>query len=126
MYELSVYGYFSGLRINHHKTYALVKGRAPETVAGIDVKKSLRYLGVQLGHLTEEQAYGTVLATMLLRARYISSLPLTLWEKASVLKIWVAPCVYLTAKVYYPSPSVVGGVLVYPRPVQTAHFGPTR
>ena len=110
MYELSLYGYFLGLRINHQKTYALVKdsaGRAPKTIAGIEVKKSLRYLGVQLGHSTEEQAYGTVLAKMLLRARCISTLPLTLGEKASVLKIRVAPCVYLTAKVYYPSPSVV-------------------
>ena len=47
MYELSVYGYFSGLRINHQKTYALVKdsaGRAPKIVAGIEVRKSLRYL----------------------------------------------------------------------------------
>ena len=110
MYELSVHGYFSGLRINHQKTYALVKdstGRAPKTVAGIEVRKSLRYLGVQLGHLTVEHAYGTIIAKMLLRARYISTLPLTLGEKASVLKIWAAPCVYLTAKVYYPSSSVV-------------------
>ena len=110
MYELSVYGYFSGLRINHQKTYAPVKdsaGRAPKTVARIEVRNSLRYLGVQLGHLIVEQAYGTVIAKMLLRARYISTLPLTLGEKASVLKIWAAPCVYLTAKVYYPSPSVV-------------------
>ena len=110
MYELSVYGYFSGLRTNHQKTYALVKdsaGRAPKTFAGIEVRKSLRYLGVQLGHLTVEHAYGTVMAKMLLRARYISTLPLTLGEKASVLEIWAAPCVYLTAKVYYPSPSVV-------------------
>ena len=82
--------------------YALVKdsaGRASKTVAGIEVKKSLRYLGVQLGHLTVEQAYGTVIAIMLLRGRYISTLPLTLGGKASVLKIWAAPCVYLTAKV---------------------------
>ena len=110
IYELSVYGYFLGLRINHQKTYALVKdsaGRAPKTIAGIEVRKSLRYLGVQLGHLTVEQAYGTVIAKMLLRARYISTLPLTLGEKASVLKIWAAPCVYLTGKVYHPSPSVV-------------------
>ena len=110
MYELSVYGYFSGLRINHQKTYALVKdsaGRAPRTVAGIEVKKSLRYLGVQLGHLTVEQASGTVIAQMLLRAWYISTLPLTLGGKASVFKIWAAPCVYLTAKVFFHSPSVV-------------------
>ena len=62
---------------------------------------------MQFGHLTVEQAYGTVISKMLLRARYISTLPLTLGEKASVLKIWAAPCVYLTAKVYFPSPSVV-------------------
>ena len=91
-----MYGYFWGLRINHPKTYALVKysaGGAPRTVAGIKVRKSLRYLGVQLGHLTVEQAYGTVIAKMLLRARYISTLPLTLGEKASGLNIWAAPCV---------------------------------
>ena len=62
---------------------------------------------MQLGHLTVQQAYGTVIAKMLLRARYISTLPLTQGEKASVLKIWAAPCVYLTAKLYYPSPLVV-------------------
>ena len=62
---------------------------------------------MQLGHLTVEQAYGTVIAKMLLRAQYISTLPLTLGETASVLKIWAAPCVYLSAQVYFPSPSVV-------------------
>ena len=85
----------------------LSEGGAPKTVAGIAFMKSLRNLGMQLGHLTVEQAYGTILGNLLLRARYISTLPLTLGEKASVLKIWAAPCVYLTAKVYYPSSSVV-------------------
>ena len=44
---------------------------------------------------------------MLLRARYSCLLPLTLKEKAAVLGIWVAPCVYVTSRVY-PATSAVG------------------
>ena len=66
-----------------------------------------RYLGVELSHVTAEQAYGKVISKMLLRSRYISMLPLTLKEKAAVLKIWVALCGYVTSRVYPPSSSVV-------------------
>ena len=81
LYVLSVFGYFSGVRVNRQKTYVLVKsssGRKVRTVAGVEVKASVRYLGV-------EQAY--VISKMLLRARYISMLPLTLKEKAANLRI---------------------------------------
>ena len=110
MYVLAVFGRFSGLRVNAAKTYVLVKqsvGEPPTSVAGFAVKESLRYLGALLGHLTPTQAYGPIVAKLMLHAHYVVTLPLTLREKAEILKIWIAPCCYLVARVHDLTPAVV-------------------
>ena len=56
-------------------------------MAGFDVKESLGYLGVLLGHLTPTQAYRPVVAKMMLCAHYVATLPLILRDKAETLKI---------------------------------------
>ena len=87
---LAVFGRFSGLRVNASKTYALVKqsvGEPPTSIAGFAIRESVRYLGLLLGHLAPAQAYGPVVAKMMLRAHYIATVPLTLREKPDILKI---------------------------------------
>ena len=57
LYVLNIFGYFSGLRVNYAKTFAVVKCSAPrqtrDEVAGITVKPLLRYLGVLLGNVSD-------------------------------------------------------------------------
>ena len=40
------------------------------------------------------------------RARFLSSLPLSLQEKTEVFAIWIEPVVFLTARAYYPTAGV--------------------
>ena len=109
-YRLRVFGIFPGLQVNTQKTYAILKSPGldpqPETVAGVIVKKNIRYLGVQLGNITSDAAYARVTARMLLRARAMAALPLGLEEKAFLFASWVAPVCYLTARAYQPSQHV--------------------
>ena len=55
-------------------------------------------MGIRFGHVTCERAYGPPLARMKARARHLADMPLSLSEKAELLKIWVAPVLYLTAR----------------------------
>ena len=106
IYVLSIFGYFSGLRMNAQKTFVLYKSTldpAPETVAGLTVVQKLKYLGIWLGHISAGQAYGPSLQAMYHRASYLRNLPLSLEEKAELLMIWIAPVVYLTAIAYAPN-----------------------
>ena len=110
LYRLRVFRIFSGLQVNPQKTYAILKSPGldpqPKTVAGVIVKKDIRYLGVQLGNITSDAAYARVIARMLLRARAMAALPLRLEEKAFLFASWVAPVCYLTARAYQPSQHV--------------------
>ena len=74
LYVLAVFGRSSGFRVNASKTYALVKQSVvgPSSwIAGFAVRESVCYLGVLLGHLTLVQAYGLVVAKMMLRAYFV-------------------------------------------------------
>ena len=107
---LALFGYYSGLHINYKKTYALIKSpneAVPTHVAGVQVVPRQRYLGVQLGHVSSEQAYAPALAKMKARAMFLRTLPLDQMEKAELYKIWVQPVVTLTARVYEPNQSVL-------------------
>ena len=110
MYRLRVFWIFSELQVNTQKTYAILKSSGldpqPETVAGVIVKKSIRYLDVQLGNITSDAAYASVIARMLLRARAMAALPLGPEEKAFLFASWVAPVCYLTARAYQLSQHV--------------------
>ena len=107
LYVINVFGYFSGLKINASKLYVLYKSAThapPSSIADLKVVPSLRYLGMQLGHLTSEEAYAPVIQKMMGRARFLSNLPLSLQEKTEVFTSWVQPVVFLTARAYYPIP----------------------
>ena len=106
LYVLGIFGHYSGLTINSGKSYALVKARSRECrthFAGLQVQKKLKYLGVLLGHVSPSEAYGPVISKMMLRARHLSTLPLSLEEKTVLLQMWISPCCYLTARVHRPN-----------------------
>ena len=112
IYCVQVFGYFSGLRVNFEKTYAVVKISDPDVpqpkaVGGITVKPYVKYLGALVGNLTVAACYAPVLAKMLSRARTVASLSLGMAERAYLFASWVAPVVYLTARAYAPTEHVI-------------------
>ena len=110
LYRLGIFGYFSGLKVNASKTYAVVKVRegeaSPSTLAGVVVKPHVKYLGSLLGNVSEEKAYAPAIAKMMARARAMAALPLGLMEKSVLFASWVAPVCYLTARAYRPTEHV--------------------
>ena len=86
LYRLNGFGYFSRLRVNPTKTFAVVKVREgdtmPATVAGVTVKEWVKYLGILLGNVSMEKAYAPVVAKMPTRARAVVSMSLSLEERA--------------------------------------------
>ena len=73
LYVLNLFGYFSGLKVNMSKTYAIMKLPAgvemPTVVSGITVKPWVKYLGVLFGNIDTTQAYGPAVAKMMSRAK---------------------------------------------------------
>ena len=86
MYVLSIFGFYSGLKVNYNKNFAVLKRPEgmpqPGSVTGITVKPWVKYLGVLLGNVSGQQAYGPVIAKMMSRAKTMSTLPLGMEEKA--------------------------------------------
>ena len=112
MYRLGVFGYFSGLRVNLSKTYAVVKRQGeeapmPTVVAGCTVKPFVKYLGILLGNVSVQQAYTSSISRMMQRARQMAALPLGLEEKAYLFSSWIAPVCYPPARAYRPTNHVL-------------------
>ena len=112
MYRLGIFGYFSGLRVNLSKTYAVVKHRGdgpplPAVVAGCTLKPFVKYLGILLGNVSVEQAYASSISRMMQRAGQMATLPLGLEEKAYLFSSWIAPVCYLPARAYRPTEHVL-------------------
>ena len=57
--------------------------------------------------MSDQQAYGPVIAKMMARAKTLATLPLGMEEKAHLLSSWVALVVYLTAHAYEPARKVL-------------------
>ena len=107
----SIFGFYSSLKVNYTKTFATVKkpkGQPqPASVAGITVKPWVKYLGVLLGNVSGQQAYGPAIAKMMGRAKALSTLPLGMEEKAHLLATWITLVSYLTARAHEPTHKVV-------------------
>ena len=80
----------------------------PETFADVTVKPWVEYLGVLLGNISSQQAYGPAIAKMMARAKTLCSLPLGMEEKTYLFATWVAPVVFLMAWVHEPTEKVLG------------------
>ena len=75
--------------------------RAPE-LGGIKVDKSVKWLGIQFGEVSREEAYAKPIIQARRRASIISTLQLTLKEKAVLVQQWLYPVLHLTLQAYPP------------------------
>ena len=110
------FGIFSGLLLNLGKCGIVVKGHlstgdqkyltespAGPQLCGIQIRQSVRYLGVKIGNLTSHEAFAYYLGEAQRRASTVGSLGLSEKEAIILLKTWVLPTLLLTAKSYFPS-----------------------
>ena len=121
---VSCFGQFSGLKVNLNKTAAIVRNCGGQAWAkcfreiGVDVKNFVKYLGVRLGNighhqddqgwgLTIEQAFAPALQDAFRRARVVSTLQLSMDERAFMLTSWILPVVAWVSKAYYASAPVI-------------------
>ena len=63
-------------------------------------KRSVKYLGVLVGHAPADKAFAGPVAEAFRRAKLASCLDLTIKEKLVLLKTWVLPVSLLTARAY--------------------------
>ena len=140
---VSCFGQFSGLKVNLNKTPAIVRNCGGMELArcfgdiGVDVKNFVKYLGVRLGNirhhqddqgwgLTIEQAFAPALQEAFRRARVVSTLHLSMDERAFMLTSWIVPVVALVSQAYYaPTPVIRQLKLVYHVTMGTNSWGLT-
>ena len=139
-------GYVPGvyhLKVNLNKTAAIVRNCGGMEWArcfrdiGVDVKNFVKYLGVRLGNirhqqddqgwgLTIEQAFAPALQEAFRRARVVSTLQLSMNERAFMLTSWILPVVAWVSKAYYAPVSVIRQLkLVYHVTTGTNSWGIT-
>ena len=140
---VSRFGQLSGLKVNLNKTAAIVRNCGGMEWArcfrdiGVDVKNFVKYLGVRLGNirhqqddqgwgLTMEQAFAPALQEAFRRARVVSTLQLSMNERAFMLTSWILPVVAWVSKAYYAPVSVIRQLkLVYHVTMGTNSWGIT-
>ena len=140
---VSCFGQFSGLKVNLSKTAAIVRNCGGMEWArcfrdiGVDVKNFVKYLGVRLGNirhqqddqrwgLTIEQAFTPALQEAFRRARVVSTLQLSMDERAFMLTAWILPVVAWVSKAYYAPVLVIRQLkLVYHVTMGTNSWGIT-
>ena len=140
---MSSFGQFSGLKVNLDKTAAIVRNCGGQAWAkcfekiGVDVKNFVKYLGVRLGNirhhqddqgwgLTIEQAFAPALQEAFRRARVVSTLHLSMDERAFMLTSWILPVPAWVSKAYYaPTPAIRQLNLVYHVTMGTNSWGIT-
>ena len=140
---VSCFGQFSGLKVNLNKTAAIVRNCGGPAWAkcfgeiGVDVKNFVKYLGVRLGNirhhqddqgwgLTIEQAFAPALQEAFRRARVVSTLQLSMDERAFMLTSWILSVVARVSKAYYaPTPVITQLKLVYHVTMGTNSWGIT-
>ena len=140
---VSCFGQFSCLKVNLSKTTAIVRNCGGQEWAkcfgdvGVEVKNFVKYLGVRLENIrqhqddqrwgfTIEQAFAPALQEAFRRARVVSTLHLSMDERAFMLTSWILPVVARVSKVYYaPIPVIRQLKLVYHVTIGTNSWGVT-
>ena len=138
---VSCFGQFSGLKVNLNKTAAIVRNCGGMEWArcfgdiGVDVKNFVKYLGVRLGNIRHhqddqgwglaiEQAFAPALQEAFRRAWVVSTLQLSMDERAFMLTSWMLPVVAWVSKAYYaPTPAIRQLKLVYHVTMGTNSWG---
>ena len=109
---LKIYGEHVGLKLNHKKSAFILKGvwiekhRNLLLGLGVNIKESVRYLGIQLGHVSPEEAYAPLLARMQARAIFAAHLPLSLPERVALLQQCIIPVIIFAARSYFATEEV--------------------
>ena len=104
---------YLGLHVNYKKSAVLLKGQWPEALklqllsTGLKFQDTYKYLGIEFGNVTSEQAFSPVLQKALGRAFAMQSWALSLPERVMLLKLWILPLLVYPACVAFPSPAVV-------------------
>ena len=121
---VSCFGQFSGLKVNLNKTAPIVRNYGGMAWAkcfgdiGLDVKNFVKYLGVRLGNIRHhqddqgwglaiEQAFAPTLQEAFWRARGVSTLQLSMDERAFMLTSWILPVVAWVSKAYYAATPMI-------------------
>ena len=116
---VSSFGQFCGLKVKLSKTAAIIRNCGGQAWAkcfgdiGVEVKNFVKYLGVRLGNirqqqddqgwgLTIEQAFAPTLQEAFQRARVVSTLHLLMEERALMLTSWILPVVAWVSKASTP------------------------
>ena len=95
------------------KSAVLLKGQWPEALklqllsTGLKFQDTYKYLGIEFGNVTSEQAFSHALQKALGRAFAMQSWALSLPERVMLLKLWILPLLVYPARVVFPSPAVV-------------------
>ena len=110
---LDAFSGITGLSINLSKSAILVKGFWPPALTGLlaatglPIKDKYKYLGVFIGHIPPEVAYGAAIQKALGRAYSMQHWKLSLAERVELLKLWILPLIVYPARVVFPTSPVI-------------------
>ena len=101
------FGHWSGLRINVAKTEMMLKG-VPRDIAwhGIKVVLCVKYLGAFIGDINPDKSFAPAVTKVVARCCWLSTAPLSVEEKKTLIHTWVLPCIRLPALLRSASDSV--------------------
>ena len=111
--NIKFFSKFSRLLVNCRKLAIPVKGCWTEAhkvqllSMGLLIQDSYKYLGVQFGSLTPEEAYSHALGKAMGRAFAMQTWALSLPERIYLLKLWILPLRIFPTRVVYPNAAVV-------------------
>ena len=102
--DFTEFGAFTGLRLNLHKTKALMQGVGPWPVQllGIQVVSSVNYLGALFGDVSPAEAYEKSVGVFESWCLHISRMPLSAKERVQLVHTWCCPVLQVTAVAFYP------------------------
>ena len=111
-HELRHFSAVSGLQQNIGKSAYVTKGALQRALqfmqdSGLRHETKVRYLGVQMGHVSIKEAFVGALREAYRRARIASTMALSIPEKITLLKTWILPTLLLTARAYVANRLVV-------------------
>ena len=78
--------------------------------AGLPQKPFVKYLGVNIGHLSIKEAFLGPLKEAFRRVSVVANIGLTIAEKVQLLKVWIHPMFLLMARAYVADKSAVSAL----------------
>ena len=115
-HELRRFSAVSGLQQNVGKSAYVTKGALQPAAlqfmqdSGLQHETKVRYLGVQMGHVSVKEAFVGPMREAYRRARIAATIALSTPEKITLLKTWILPTLLLTARAYVADRSVVSAL----------------